>query len=228
MFRKSIVVVCALLFTGFGDNAPRAVAGVIPPDIMVNLQYAAYNNADASFDASTPTGFASSGLPLPTAEQLVVRGFAAPDRFITSTGSHTLLLTGNPGQGPAVFTMTADIDESGDLLGGSFDIMGDDPFVSPDATVSLLNGTFTNVQGALTTAGILEFEASSIGGAFAGLFGSEVVIKIGGLSTGNSFLNDFFLAGLGTANVGRPVPEPTTFAMWGLGMGALVLRRRRR
>ncbi|MEL6108269.1 MAG: PEP-CTERM sorting domain-containing protein [Planctomycetota bacterium] len=220
---RSLVAIAAIALIGT-SKTPKASAGVIPPDIQVSLTYLVYNNADATFD---PPGFPASHVP--DAQQLRAGGFAVADRFVTSAGNLTLDL-GSDGPGPATFEMTADIDESGDLLGGSFEIFGDDPFddaVSGDTSVSLLSGSFTDVRGALETAGVLEFEADSIGGAFANLFGSEVVIKIGGLSTGNSFLHDFFVAGFGSANVGRPVPEPSTFAVWCIGAGALLVRRRR-
>ena len=201
------------------------VAGVTPPDIQIDLQYLAYNNSQSSFDASVPFGFPTWALPGP--EQVSARGWATPNRFLTESGTQTLSL-GSAGFGPAVFSMNANVDENGNVSGGTFSIVGDDPYTAPNTTVSLLSGTFTHLREALTNAGILEFDATMIGGAFASIFGPEVVIKIGSLGVGNTFLDDFFILSQGSLNVGKPVPEPTTFVAWGIGAASLLFRRRRR
>ena len=207
------------------------------PDVQIRPNYVAYNDANASFSnhADAPVDL------LPDAEQLKIFGLSEADRFITQTGVHNLTYGDQTGMtgvnyGHAEFVMRANISQQSPtgpaiFSGGSFELIGDNPFVNGETTVSLLSGTFTSMTGKIANNN-LEFVGAVDAGEFAtsdlfGVTGTQVIFKLGNLGGVSSFFADFTVVGT-SSNLGRPVPEPSTLAVWCIGAGTLVLGRRRR
>lgn len=203
-------LLAALGVAAIGLSGGAATAGVMlpAPDIWVSSANVMYNGVS---------------------DQFLVMGNAATLEYPESTVQN--LYYGNGMNVAARMTLNATIDENGDLAGGTFNIVGSTMKVGP--TVSLLSGTLTDLQeAAFTSAGKLEFSAvvasnPNPGQGFYDIFGPEVVLSFGNLGAGNSFTSSFMVAGFATADVGRPVPEPASFALWAVGAPLLTLRRRR-
>ncbi len=135
------------------------------------------------------------------------------------------------------FLITMNVDSTGNLIGtGSFEVRGAlKPATGFSPNVSLLAGTITDLDASLFNNsdgnyGRLFLAATPVSGAFVddGTFNSDVLIKIGGLDKTLDFSASFLTHMNASADVGRPVPEPTTFAIWAIGCSGLVVVRRRR
>ncbi|MCS7466783.1 hypothetical protein NZK35_09025 [Stieleria sp. ICT_E10.1] len=139
------------------------------------------------------------------------------------SGTDVNLKLGSGSSGPAAFTLEATIDENGILGAGMFSINGvqeDDSLV----TVPLLTGTLTKVEYDFNGPGRIEFLANSLNGELQPVFGSEVVIAMNKFTDAVSFATSFFAMGA-EADIGRPVPEPTSAIAWLCGLAALGMRR---
>ncbi len=123
------------------------------------------------------------------------------------------------------FSLTANIDNTGGLLGGTVTIFGQVP------TLGFASGTL--LRGLLTAFGFptaggdpLEFLFDVTGGDAAGLYGSAGGMFLDPSGFTGSFESDFSnAAGTATADVRVPVPEPSALLLVVLGAGLARARR---
>lgn len=171
-------------------------------------------------------------------------------------GSNNLFLGQNPFLAPpsmpAIFMLQAEFNTSGVFQGGWFSVEGASsasatstfsaadnavrisptPTLTHDPDVSLLSGTLTDLNAAVMGSGTrLQFTAGSLSGEFASIFGDEVVLttnEFAGPMSLASLLTQFQLSGgSGSADIGRPVPEPSSALVWGSVIAIGCVRRRR-
>lgn len=149
-----------------------------------------------------------------------------------------------PGPGyTGYFMLNATVDGNGVFSTGEFAVVGylaSDPGGAPDpsppATVTLLRGTITEMHSTAFDVGKIDFVAKSLSSDIAGmkdLFGGQVGIKFNANYAPNSsqaisFSNFIPVLGNGSGDLGRPVPEPASMAVWAsaLMLGVTVRRRR--
>ena len=136
------------------------------------------------------------------------------------------------------FSLDATIDESGEFTSGDYEIRG--VLNQADAPVTLLKGTLTEAYtAAFESNGQLEFRATADSGTLSNLFddlprGIGIrVHNVRGFSFAGSFQNfggfnyDYLSA---SADIGRPVPEPSSVAAFScvFVMGCVGIRRRKK
>ncbi len=130
----------------------------------------------------------------------------------------------------ALFRLDAAVDSSGNLSGGNLIIHG--ARSSGDERVTLLKATLTQIDtSAFNSSGHLEFLAN-VTQTHVSMpdFGSVVGVKINSLNSGLSFGQTFTSINMASANIGRPVPEPSSiFAMGAtLLVGVCAIRKRKK
>ncbi len=172
------------------------------------------------YDATTDT-FTAAGFP----GELDDNGLPGDNFPIDSTPT------------PSSFDLTANIDDGGNLLGGSFSVNGsiDDAPIGPIDGV-LLTGDLTALGFPVAGGDPIEFLYSVTGGLLAGVFGGigetgGIILEDNNLNFTGSWADNFSNDGstLGTANIAVPrgeeevVPEPVTAATFLLGSGLLAL-----
>tara|TARA_R110002073_G_scaffold315639_2_gene488293 strand:+ start:3386 stop:4012 length:627 start_codon:yes stop_codon:yes gene_type:complete len=201
----------------------QAHAGVMTtaptPDIYVAGLWATYDGSE----------FVSQG------EAMMYKPPLGDDVNILPDGYSTLLGATSSG----VFEMRATITADGAISDASFTVHGSLGTASTGEVV-LLRGTVTEMNMAVfSTSRLLEFKVTDkddVTGVLAPMFQSQyggAVIKMTlqswhyGVSP-YTFTDAF--GATGAANIGRPVPEPASMAIWGsvLVVGSVFSRRRNR
>ncbi len=131
------------------------------------------------------------------------------------------------------FSLAAEIDESGNLVGGTFSISGEVPSLGFNSG-TLLTGDLTGFGFNPAGGDPLEFLFSVTGGDAAGLFGSPAGLLLNSAGFDGDFVDDFGATFTAVANVGMPVevvPEPVSaslFMIGGFGLLSYGMNRRRR
>ncbi len=128
------------------------------------------------------------------------------------------IFKGNNSNKAGSFSLDAFIDSSGAFQSGSFEIKG--TLTKSSSAVTLLKGTLTEANTSVFSQGQLEFLATADPtSSLAHLFSSNVGgtgIKLANLN-GGSFASFTPLVGFfstGTADIGRPVPEPASLSIF--------------
>ena len=204
MTKQSTVI--AIFLMVFAST--RLDAGVLLPDISVGPINGMYDNNG----------------------QLQLMGAATP--LLTENGTEDIFFNVGGASVPGMFSLAASVDSNG-LSSGNFSIQGTfdataGTLGSPnDPNVVLLSGTLTEVRTAAFSSGKLSFVSDqNIGGTLAPLFGDEVVINLDTGGQFNSFTVMMFTGG--SADVGKPVPEPGSAMMWAmLALAPFVVRKRK-
>ena len=194
---------------------------------------------------------AKAGL-MPTPDIFVTFGAdydATDDRFVVGPGDGAALrlkTDANPSPGFIIFggteltslfgqfTLEVSIDENGEVFTSSdpnqkneFEVRGTLTAMGGQ-TITLLKGTITEAKTeAFQTGGVIDFVATVTENGTGEPFGKLVRITAQNLGIGNSFMNDFTITS-GQADIGRPVPEPTSIACFGLLACGVAVRRKRR
>ncbi|WP_182870578.1 PEP-CTERM sorting domain-containing protein [Rhodopirellula sp. JC639] len=210
-----------------------AVAGIVQrqllpapaPDITLDFAEYSFTGSSGLFSAK---GTAISFRETDGSTSPIVLGAynGVNDLVYGMNWSSMPVLNSTPGQ----FTLQATIDDSGNLIGtGTFLVRGAEDASSPN--IPLLAGTITDLDSSMYTSnGRLYFAATADSGQYFddGVLNSDVLIKIGSLETGRdfSFTASYLNTNLGTADIGRPVPEPGAMAVWLVGLGGIGLTRR--
>lgn len=200
----------------------QAHAGVMttvpPPDIYVAGLWATYDGSE----------FVSQGEAMMYKPLLGDDVNILPDKYSATLGATS----------SGLFQMQANITADGTISEASFTVHGSLGTASTGEVV-LLSGTITEMNMAVfSTSHILEFKVTDkeFTGTLAPFFQSQyggAVIKMTLQSWhyGDSLytFTDAFGA-TGAANIGRPVPEPASMAIWGsvLVVGSVFSRRRNR
>ncbi len=147
-----------------------------------------------------------------------------PDGYSTSLGASS-----------GVFEMQATIAPDGEVINGDFTVYGSLETATGSPLV-LLHGTITEMNMAVFSSGILEFKVTdkNFTGTLAPFFQSQyggAVIKMT-LPSWHYGVDRYTFSNIfgasGAANIGRPVPEPASMAIWGsvLVVGSVLSRRR--
>lgn len=135
------------------------------------------------------------------------------------------------------YDLTATIDNTGTLSGGTLNVLGSISGLpgSPDGL--LLSGDLTDFGFSATTNSVFEFSFDVTGGELAPQFfnfGSGGGIIMGttvDASLGNPFNTDFTEFTTNSDTFGAPIPEPSSFLLFGLaslGMFGFGIMRRRK
>jgi len=197
-------------------------------------------------------GLFAGGVPTATASPLSLTLLQAPDiisGFLDisyDAATDTLSVSGfaleidDDGVGPAEtinggsFDLSASIDASGALSGGSVSIGGTIPSLGYSGG-TLLTGTLTAFGFPDLGGDPLELLFDVTGGELAALYGAgSVGIILGDTGFGGSFANSFdnLIAGMAGTGTGvsntAPLPEPTTGALLTQGLVGLAWSGRRR
>ncbi|TWT54686.1 hypothetical protein Pla22_23360 [Rubripirellula amarantea] len=117
------------------------------------------------------------------------------------------------------FSITGAFNQSAGTLG-----------TADDTNVVLLQGTLTEARlAAFETLSRIDFVATVTGGALSNLFEPEILIKVDTGSSFNSFAYTVNGFGAGSADVGKPVPEPASLAIWSaIAFAACCSQKRRK
>ncbi|MEM8668682.1 MAG: PEP-CTERM sorting domain-containing protein [Planctomycetota bacterium] len=212
--RNSVIIAVGLIL------ASTANAGLLPtPDILVSFG-ADYSSADQRLTVLGDQGIATRLLtdadPDPNSFGNFIFGGSGLSQFF--------------GQ----FELEVSIDQSGNVFTSpnpsvvnEFVVRGS--LVSnSEGTMTLLKGTITEARtAAFGTGGVIDLVATVTENNTGEPFGKTVRITAQNLGIGNSFLNDFSISS-GQANIGRPVPEPTSLACFGVFACGLAVRRKLR
>ena len=154
---------------------------------------------------------------------------AATDSLVVSAQPQTIFSGGASNgitAGLSDFSLTATIDDFGNLVGGALSISGVVPALGFNSG-TLLTGNLTNF-GFGGAGSVLEWEFNVTGGDAAGLWGGQLGgVILGGSGFGGSWGSDFSASFTATADVGI-VPEPSTVLLLGIGLSGLALRGRAR
>ena len=124
-------------------------------------------------------------------------------------------------------SLTANIDGTGALLGGSFTVGGTIAAFGFNSG-TLLTGTLTAFGFPNVAPGALEFLFTATGGDAQALYGGDGAIVIG-ITNGyaGNWNNNFSASFSAPGDIGTVVPEPGTFALLALGVAGLAWHRRR-
>lgn len=154
----------------------------------------------------------------------VTNTYTASSNEFSSTGFAMSVETENGLQPIPIsnFVLNALVDDTGLLGNSTFSV------TTIAGNVTLLKGTLTDVE---FDGSHLQFlaDVDEIDSTFVAFgFGSEVGIQLNSVG-GANFLGDFSAAA-GTADIGRPVPEPSTFLMFAAVAipGILSVKRKKR
>lgn len=201
--------------------------------------------------------FAESVTAAYTGNELVIVGFATSmnDNIKIYRGAGDVIQSGvtvphwvSPLMSMAVptntgglFRVNATVDSSGNMSEGTFVVEGvlreaSDNTPVTESKVQLLKGSLTRIDMLLAGAGKLEFLAKvdARHDSMASAYDVDDVVGImfdAGAANGFSFLTDFMRNGMqGVADIGRPVPEPTSVGLFAsmLVLGVAGLRKKRR
>lgn len=230
--QRIAVVLMVVLTTAMTTRC--AVAGIVQrqllpapaPDITLDFAEYSFTGSSGLFSAKG-TAF-SFREPDGSTSPIVLGAYNGVNDLIYGMDWSSMPAVNNtPGQ----FTLQATIDDSGALVGtGTFQVRGAENASSPN--IPLLAGTITDLDSSMYTSnGRLFFAATAISGKYFddGILNSDVLIKIGSLETGRdfSFSASYLKTNMGTADVGRPVPEPSAIAVWLVGLCATGFSRRK-
>ena len=222
------VVVATFMFGWVCASANAGFMKAPFPDVYVQDIFGGYGRYQ---DHSDPLGL--NGYRAGAENVLWLEGSAVNLRIDSSpTGHFPITPPSSAPMGFVNFTLDAVITPSGVLQsGGTFEVTGTTstgPGTSP--SIPLLKGTLTEINASmLSSQGTLEFKAvlDSSNSQFSSVFGSEVVLNITGLGAGIDFSATYFTTSSATADIGRPVPEPSAAVIWCLGLCILSGRRLR-
>lgn len=219
VFRSSIGLF-ALLATSFFVAERSAVAGLIlqnpGPDIYGSPLSAIYNPTllGPAFSSYDPKDF-------------LVAGSASQLRLADNSTVQIL--------GPGAFSMVVNAESDGSINSGSFSVEGFLAGSSSTTSVTLLAGTITELELSMIGDGMFDAIAENVSGELADLFVANASESVGlhftGFGPQTSFVS-FMSFNNGNVNIGRPVPEPSSAALFGclvcLGSCSAIRRRRRR
>lgn len=130
-----------------------------------------------------------------------------------------------------IFDLFADIGVGGSLNHGNFSIYNDPGKNGFDTSDTLyLSGALTSLYTDLSTS-VLEFCFTPQDGTYLGEYtklGSVGAIILGSGIDTSGFTTSMYSTANGSADIGTPVPEPSSIALLLLGTGGLYFLRRRK
>ena len=244
------ILAAALTALCLGMSPGNAMAGIygfpleeLDPDVASNNLSIDFEKATGGGGSLSIVGFATqvASPELPSSTQTIYRGTGAG---VTDPGVNVPLgFMGNTSGIPipsfvsGLFRLTGTLDGSGNFTGN---VVVEGSLSAADPKVELLNVTLTAIETAMVGDGKLEFLGTlasahssmplfgMVGGQMGVKFNAPDTISTGGFSFSDSFT--YTMMNTASADLGRPVPEPASMAIFAstLVVGCCGLRRQRR